>query len=259
MGIEIENNQRKDAKSVSNFSFPISHFNGSLPRVLLAAPISRNKEYVLKDWLQHISGLSYPALDIFLVDNSPDEDFHREVLSWGYRCIHCPQQGKRAPAFIADSQNLLRAYFLEHNYDYFFSLECDNFPPLNIVELLLSYKADNINIPYFLKQGADTTLGVQLSVINYQGWCANKVMAPYEGIAAFDGRLKRYFAPSIGCSLFSKRLMQKLRFRVDASNPMAFSDSFWHLDSNRIGIKPLVHMGVLCEHRRFTWKYNRNV
>ncbi len=245
--------------AVSHFPFHVSHLANPLPRVLLAAPISRNKEYILQDWLQHITGFTYPAYDIFLVDNSPDPAFHQEVWRRGFQCGYYPPQGKRAPDFIADSQNMLRQYFLENDYDYFFSLECDNFPPHNIIELMLSYRADNINIPYFLKQGPATALGVQLSVINYQGWCANKVMAPYEGIGAFDGRVKRYFAPSIGCSLFSKKLMQQLKFRTCRSNPMAFSDSFWHLDSNRIGIKPLVHMGVLCEHRRFTWKYNRSL
>ncbi len=261
MKCEIANPQTTNdqANAVSSFPFHVSHFNTTLPRVLLAAPISRNKEYILRDWLQHISGLTYPAYDIFLVDNSPDEGFHQEVWSWGYKCGYCPPKGKRAPVFIAESQNMLREHFLQNDYDYYFSLECDNFPPLNIIELLLSYRADNINVPYFLKQGAHTTLGVQLSVINYQGWCANRVMAPSESIAAFDGRVKRYFAPSIGCSLFSRRLMQRLQFRIDASNPMAFSDSFWHMDSNRIGIKPLVHMGVLCEHRRFTWKYNKDL
>lgn len=242
----------------SHFPFHIAQFNGTLPRVLLAAPISRNKEYILKDWLQHILGFSYPAYDIFLVDNSPDEDFHQEVLSWGYRCAYCPPNGRRATDYITESQNMLRQYFLDGGYDYFFSLECDNFPPHNIIELLLSYREDNVNIPYFLKQGDRTTLGVQLSVINYQGWCANKVMAPYDSIGAFDGRTKQYFAPSIGCSLFSRRLMQMLKFRVDNRNPLAFSDSFWHLDSNCIGIKPIVHMGVICEHRRFTWRYNKD-
>lgn len=231
----------------------------SPPRVLLAAPISRNKEYILGDWLQYILRFTYPLLDVYLVDNSADADFHSEVRALGFRCDYCPPQGMRAPEFVAKSQNMLRQYFLDGGYDYYFSLECDNFPPLNIIEWMLSYRADNINVPYFLKQGADTTLGVQHSVINYQGWCANKLMAPADAAAAFDGQLKSYFAPSLGCSLFSRALMQRIRFRTDSSNPLAFSDSFFHMDSNRLGTKPLVHMGWLCEHRRFTWRYNQDL
>jgi len=98
MSCEIVKPQKQEepAKAVSHFPFHISHLNKnhgpstlaqgeacmdhgprtSLPRVLLAAPISRNKEYILQDWLRHITGFTYPALDIFLVDNSPDPAFH---------------------------------------------------------------------------------------------------------------------------------------------------------------------------------------
>jgi hypothetical protein len=79
-----------------------------------------------------------------------------------------------------------------------------------------------------------------------------------DGIQQFDGRVKYFYAPSFGCSLFSRKLVQRIRYRTDNSNPLAFSDSFWHMDSNRINIKPYVHTGVLCEHRRFTWNYNRD-
>lgn len=226
------------------------------PLVLLAAPVSRQKAYVLPEWLQHIRRLSYPNYHIYLVDNSADRSHQRELWEQGYRCGYVCPEGKRAPAFVAESQNELRRYFLAGGYDYFFSLECDNFPPPNIIEWMLSYGLDNFNIPYFLKQNQQTTLSVQRSVINYQGWCANKVLAPMDSIGQFDGRVKHYFAPSLGCSLFSRRLMERIQFRVDDTNPYAFSDSFFHWDSNRLGIKPWVHMGTLCEHRRFTWKFN---
>lgn len=228
----------------------------SPPLVLLAAPVSRQKAYTLDAWLQHINRFSYPNYHIYLVDNSADRSHSRELQARGYRCGYVTPYEKRAPEFVAESQNELRRYFLAGEYDHFFSLECDNFPPLNIIELLLSYKVDNINIPYFLKQGAATTLGVQRSVINYQGWCANKVLAPFDSIKDFDGRMRQYFAPSLGCSLFSRRLMERIKFRTDPTNPNAFSDSFFHWDSNKLGVKPWVHMGIMCEHRRFTWRYN---
>jgi hypothetical protein len=230
-----------------------------LPKVLLAAPVSNKKDYILKEWLQHIRQFTYPEYDIYLVDNSDDPHYHQSLWTSGFECDHCPPGKKRAPEYIADSQNMLRHRFIQGDYDYFFSLECDNFPPLNIIELMLSYKVDNINIPYFLKQGETTTLGVQKSIINYGGWCANKVIAPYDGIKEFDGRIKYFYAPSFGCSLFSRRLVERIRYRTDSTNPYAFSDSYWHMDSNRIGIKPWVHMGVICEHRRFTWQFNRDL
>lgn len=229
------------------------------PKVLLAAPISRHKEYVLGEWLQYILRFTYPNYEIYLVDNSTDGDFQSWVWAQGFCCGYCPPQGMLASQYVAKSQNMLRDYFLARDYDYFFSLECDNFPPLNILELMLSYKTDNINIPYFIKQGDQTRLGVQHSVVKYQGWCANKVLAPYDGAGDFDGNIKPYYAPSFGCSLFSRRLMEKVSYRVDHAAPGTFSDSYFHMDSNRVGIQPYVHMGILCEHRRFTWQFNSHL
>lgn len=214
---------------------------------------------MLQDWLPYVQQFTYPNYEIYLVDNSHDADYHKTMWDHGIACGYCPPGNKRAPEYIADSQNMLRDHFLQGDYDHYFSVECDNFPPLNIIELMLSFKLDNLNVPYFLKQGEDTTLGVQRSIINYQGFCANKVMAPHDGIRAFDGRVKHYYAPSMGCSLFSSRLMQRVRFRIDNSNPFAFSDSFFHMDSNRVGIKPYVHMGIICEHRRWTWNHNADL
>ncbi|MDX2000961.1 MAG: hypothetical protein SFW35_00885 [Chitinophagales bacterium] len=227
-----------------------------MKRILLAAPVSNKKAYVLDEWLQHIRQFSYPAYDILLVDNSHDEHYHQSLWDKGFQCLYCPPGNKRAPEYIADSQNMLRDYFLKEGYDYLFSLECDNFPPLDIIELMLGYKVDNFNIPYFLKKDHHTTLGVQKSVINYGGWCANKVLAPADSVAEFDGKVKYFYAPSFGCSLFSRRLVERVRYRVEANNPFAFSDSFWHMDSNKLGIRPWVHMGIICEHRRFTWQHN---
>ena len=231
----------------------------SIPRILLATPVSNKKAYILDEWLQMIRSFSYPDYDIYLVDNSADPEFHKTLWQKGFRCGYVSPEGKRAPDYVAESQNVMRDYFLQGGYEYMFSLECDNFPPPNIIELMLSYGMDNFNIPYFLKQGRQTTLGIQRSVINYGGWCANKVMASEDGLANFDGRVKYFFAPSFGCSLFSRRLVERINYRSDASNPMAFSDSFWHMDSNRIGIKPYVHMGIICEHQRFTWNYNTDL
>jgi len=227
------------------------------PKILLATPISDKKAYILQEWLTYIRQFTYPNYDVYLVDNSHNPSYHKSIWEeHGIACGYVNPTGKRATQYITESQNKLRDYFLAGDYDYFFSLECDNFPPPNIIEFMLSFKKDNFNIPYFLKRGDDQCLGVQKSVINYQGFCSNKVLSPTDSLTQFDGRVKPYFAPSLGCSLLSRRLMEKIPFRVSNTNPYAFSDSYFHWDSNKLGIKPYVHMGQLCKHHRFTWRFN---
>jgi hypothetical protein len=220
--------------------------------------VSEKKDYILSEWLSMLHKFSYPNYDIYLVDNSKDPEYHKKIWEYGIECNHIEPKG-RAPEFIAASQNLLRQRFLRGNYDYFFSLECDNFAPPNVMELLLSFKKDNVNIPYFLKQGASTTLGVQHIIHNSQRRRVAKPMSPWDSVLEFDGKLKHYYAPSIGCSLFSKRLMQQVRFRVDPMQPGTFSDSFFHMDSNTKGIKPYVYMGAIAEHKRWWWDGNKDL
>jgi len=42
--------------------------------VLLAAPTSIYKEYVLFEWIEHIKRLTYKNIEILLVDNSRSEE-----------------------------------------------------------------------------------------------------------------------------------------------------------------------------------------
>lgn len=206
------------------------------------------KAYILDEWLDYVNSLTYANLHVLLVDNSVDPEWHKRIIKKGFHVLHIAPKG-RPESYIADSQEIIRQYALKGGFDYLFSLECDNFSEPNIIELLLAHRLDNVNVPYFLKEGADTCVGVQVPVVNQTGYIAYEVMAAHMGIHYLDGNLQTGI-PSIGCSLFNRRLFAGQTFRIEHDQHGKYSDSFWHWDSIKRGITPYVDTSLFSTHKR---------
>ena len=207
-----------------------------------------SKAYILDEWLAYVKTLTYPNLHVLLVDNSKDPEWCKRIALKGFQVLHVEPKG-RVESYIAHSQEVIRNFAIQGGYDYLFSLECDNFAPSNIIELLLAYRVDNINVPYFLKGGNDTTIGVQLAGVDLAGYRNYDVMPVNQCIHYITGELQTGI-PSIGCSLFSRRLFSGQRFRVKHDEAGKFSDSFWHYDSIQRGITPYVDTSLFSQHKR---------
>lgn len=135
-----------------------------IPKILLGSPISNKKAYILPEWLRYVRSLTYPELDILLVDNSDDPEWHKSIK--GFKVLHVKPIG-RPETYIAQSQEVIRQCAVANNFEYLFSLECDNFASPDIIQLLRARRLDNINVPYLLKFGNETTIGVQLAMLNH--------------------------------------------------------------------------------------------
>lgn len=222
----------------------------TLPKILLGAPINVRKDYVIDEWLKYVRALTWWNLDVYLVDNSYTDTFAKYVRSKGFEVDRCEPKG-RPEKYIAKSQNMIRERFLKGGYDYLFSLECDNFAPLDIIQRLLAHGVDNVNSPYLLGDGNTLTLGVQ--VIGFKGVGFEKldVMPPEATVNYIDGTLKGdNQLPSLGCGLYSRRLLELVHFRVQQDMPGTFSDSFFHHDSKRVGVIPYVDTSIISTHKR---------
>lgn len=226
------------------------------PKVLIACPVSQKKEYCAFDWVKHIRQLTYLNAEILMVDNSENPTWHYKLLDMGVNCLHIYPEGP-ATQYITRSVNIIRMYALQQNFDYFMSIEVDNFPPLQVIELLMAYDKDNISLPYFLWHPSKKAarLGVQEIATTSAVYKVAKVLPPFYDNYSFDGQLKPYYAPSLGCTLISRKLLQRVKFTFDPQAPNKFHDSFFHMNSNIQGFQPWVLMSYICEHRRGTWKY----
>lgn len=224
-----------------------------LPKILLAAPTSTYKDYIFLDWFIHASSLTYKNYDILICDNSHDKNYHKKLQKMGINCLYVSPEGKETRQYIVESQNVLREHFLQYNYDYFFSLEVDVFPPKNIIEKLLSCNKKIVGAPYFWKFGKESCL--LISYFTGDNKVNTHETTLPEAINFVDGTVKQVYENGIGCTLISREIIEKIPFRWEKGNP-AYSDTFFYKDLFKKGYKNYMDTSILCKHYNSDWGLN---
>src|SRR3989338_10139709 len=110
------------------------------PKVLVGCPTSMHKKYCIEEYLAAAKALTYSNYDLILVDNTESDEYYDFLESKGVTVFKAPYYAETARERIVVSRNMLRQYALENDYDYFFSLEQDVIPPVDVIEQLLSCK-----------------------------------------------------------------------------------------------------------------------
>jgi len=227
----------------------------NLPKILLAAPTSTYKNYIFLEWLIHINTLTYPNLNVLIVDNSHDINYHKELRKMGVNVLHCSPKNKTNHEYITESQNMLRTHFLKGNYDYFFSYEVDQFGPCNIIEKLLSANADVISAPYFIDHGYKSRL--LISYLKKTGEQSYKTVFPEmdELIKFTDGQIKQTYENGLGCSLIKRHVLEKIKFRIKKGES-GHSDKYFYMDLWKNTIHAYMDTSILIRHFNSNWELN---
>ena len=228
------------------------------PKVLLAAPINISKEYCLYEWLESIQKLTYPDYEILLVDNSANKAFSEKICSLGFNCLWEPPNGREARVFMADSLEKCRVAFLNGNYDFFFSLECDIFPPLNIIERLMAHNRTIAGTTFWTDHGYNCRLQLQ-TIYNLHTDYKNHVkeykvryLTFWEAQLFMDGQCKPMYGNGLGCMLISRWVLEKIVFHVEKEE-VGFADSFFHRDIWEMGIDNYVDTRIIPFHKNSNW------
>lgn len=122
-------------------------------KILIGTPVHISKDYSMKRWLENVAKLQleYPA-DLFLVDNSPGTDYVEKVKEYcakygikNYKIEHLEiNQSLHPEVRIERSEEIIRQEILIHDYDAWFSWECDQIIPTDALDKLIKLmKAGN--------------------------------------------------------------------------------------------------------------------
>jgi hypothetical protein len=228
------------------------------PKVLLCSPINIVKEYCLYRWLSHINKLSYFNLEIFLVDNSPNPAFSQKIRGLGFNCVHEPPKDRETRDYMARSLQRCQTKFLSGDYTHFFSLECDVFPPLDIIERLLKHNLEVVGTTYWTEQGFNTRM--QLRTIYNSHTDFKKHVKEYksrfltfeETQLFIDGQVNPIYANGIGCTLIERSILEVIKFRIDPKD-IGYPDTFFHTDLFQAGIQNYVDTSIIPEHMNSSW------
>jgi hypothetical protein len=157
-----------------------------LPKILVAAPNHIVKEYAFQRWIDNVKSLTYPNYDILVIDNSPNTSDFMDRYKDQVPMRHIDTTGIE-PLMVMRlnlSYEEIRKEFLSGDYERLMIIESDVIPPKDIIERML-------------KLGGDTD------------WISHAYPVRGETADAEQG---------IGCSLFTRRLMEAFNFKDFADN-----------------------------------------
>lgn len=213
------------------------------PKVLIGCPTCDLYEYSLQRYVDAVKEIDYDNFDLVLVDNSKNSDYVKKIEKLGIKVIKGPYY-ENVKQRIVDSRNLLSEYAIQHDYDYFLSLEQDVLPPKNVIQQLLSrdeYIVSGVYFAYNINNGVRL-----LTPLLWKGVGKNEVMYLSED-EVFDDRFFSVAACGLGCVLIKIEVLKFIKFRYEDSEP-CFDDMFFCLDASTKGYSIYADTSIKCVH-----------
>jgi len=236
-------------------------------KILLSAPTSVHKDYCMKDWINWITSPDFSDvdIDILIVDNSPDPTYHfkiaKELGSKG-TVLHIPYKKDRDLYHtIAESNEMIRNFFLAKDYDFLFFNESDQFVPKKSIDYLLSLSLSVVGLPYFIKQHYGSLLISHHPIeAGYKRDVAINTLNT--SFIEFDGKIKPDRNTGLGALLIHKNVLSITDFTIDEEMNLkenAWSDTYFQNRLEQKGFKIYQVKKYMSLHLNKDWsKLNKN-
>ena len=228
------------------------------PKILVAAPTSKHKDYILNEYVTLLKNLSFKNYEIYIVDNSPAPRFEL------WDSLNIPSawidpRNKSSFQFIWESQNQIRNYFLDGDYTHLVMIETDLLPPAGIIEHMLAFDKDVVAMPYFIYKGEESILMDQ-EIADFWTGGETRNYTMEESFRRFDGKLQQGFSMGFGCVMFKRGVIAGLPFRYisdemvrNSADGGAHPDSFWYADAYMNSLKVYRDTSMLINHYNQDW------
>lgn len=237
-------------------------------RVLIGLPTSNHKQYCQKEFIENIKAFTYPNFFCLIVDNSlTDENFKllKEMTKGDSRfeIVFRKNKNPKTPIreLIFDCTQYIYEYFFEKNFDIWFSLESDVFPPINCIEHMLAVGKHVIGLPYLHFQRKETRL-LNSEIRTVRGIQFSEYLTPLQAICFVDGKVKKGFQTGIGCMMFSKAVLKRIKIRMGdkETNEIGLGsppDYFIHSDLYAQNIPVYLDTRIIAIHRNSRDKWDK--
>ena len=229
--------------------------------ILIGCPTSDRYEYCVGLWLNRVKEIiafsKAHDIDYLLVDNSKTDDFFKKLKSQGVNIVKSPYF-EDVRERITNSRNILREKALAEKYDYFFSLEQDIIPPVDIIDRLLKH-SEKIVSAYYGKPvdlrvqdketGEIKDITIELSIVWLQEGDKIRRANPSE---VLDKGLISVGGFGVGCLMINLEVLEKIKFRFEKGKA-AFDDMLFCSDAKKLGYELFLDSDIRVEHLHKPW------
>ena len=229
-------------------------------KILVGCPTSNHKEYCLKEYIEALKKLDYANFDILLVDNSENEGYFNKLKKEDIP-VERVEYGEKVRERIVRARNFIVERMIEGNYDYFFSLEQDIIPPLDVIQRLLDCDKEIISGVYFKEfeyKVENTEINkktiLPMAFIDYDIKEGLIKQLTYDDVVG--DRLIKISTCGLGCILIHKNVFLKdIKFRYEEGKK-PFDDVWFCRDVKKAGFDIYLDTSIKCRHltKGMDWK-----
>jgi hypothetical protein len=206
-----------------------------MPKVLVACPTNRCKDYILERYIDRIKNLDYPNYDILLVDNSKGNSYFNKIKKLGVRVIKSKYY-KDSRRRVVESRNMIRDEVLKNGYEYYFSLEQDVIPRPDILKILVSHKKNVVAGWYFINNPIKGMPYDTSRPCCSRGWTMYKMKFTYimpTGELMAKQRLMKSALLSLGVCLIHRKVLEQIKFKYYHHYPNHHDDTWFFFDCEK--------------------------
>ena len=224
-------------------------------RVLIAAPISGNKQYSINQWFDWISNQTHKDYDFALCVNGKEQE---ELISLLKQVEIIDVHNQIKKPIILQNKNLkgvettfihnivharesLRLYAVKNCYDKIFWLDTDTIPHnLNTIDLLIESKKLVISGLYFYKK---TTRPVAVNKLTGTNFTIQELEQAINNKSLLKAGLF-----GLGCVLVDKSIFKKIKFEYSMFGKEITDDYGFCYALHKRNIDRWVNPLILCHH-----------
>lgn len=230
-----------------------------IPKVIVATCTYEGKHYAFKKWWKGVQSLTYPIKEILIVDNTADNgNYARKLrrLTQGKATVKRAPRLKNSRDTLSASQNTIRQYVIDNDFDYWMSIESDVVPPTDAIENLMKWFRPVMGGLYEIgfENKAGRRYCVFLTHEKKGGLNGTRIISSEENeqLKKIKGSV-RVHGCGIGCTLIRRDIVEKYVFWTDERFSNKHSDVYFYMDLWNDKIPVYVDTNVVCEHYNSDW------
>lgn len=220
-------------------------------RVLVGTPTFEYHRDCVDEFMAALEVQTEQRFDVILVDNSPTEDYVREL------------RAKRLPAFRTPfhpvmrertmrARNLIREVFLRGDYSHLLFLDQDVILPPDGLAKLLAH-----DLPFVSGIYCKEFDGEEYAMVLMPDWRTRRNGIKVTPAVRLENKqgLVRIGGAGFGCLLIQRALVDgiELRYTEEVGNDLAFSE-----DVGRLGMDMFCDVSLRCGHRYVVRDFGRH-